>query len=219
VHRLERSRLPEPPCLASRRQAADYARLTKAEKAEIRTALLALQADRCAYCERRTGDHQDYDGHIEHFRKQANHSDLDLKWDNLYWSCLDERTCGKHKDKCSAATGPRRIFDPADLLDPGCDDPEDYLRFTSDGSVAPRDGMGELATRRATETIRVFQLNEAACLKRSRRDAVHPFFEAVALLLENDPDLLRKYVDRQLRSCSDAHHGTAIKHFLMNVIS
>jgi uncharacterized protein (TIGR02646 family) len=74
VRHLDRKSIPVPACLAEQVEGRTYSRLSGAEKAEIRTALLNLQGNRCAYCERRTGDAHD-EGHIEHFRKQLRRRD------------------------------------------------------------------------------------------------------------------------------------------------
>lgn len=187
------------------------------EMAEIRLALLDLQAHRCAYCERRTGDHREYDGHIEHFLDQAGHELLDLHWSNLFWSCNDERTCGKHKDKCRNWHGDQRKFAVDDLIQPGHDDPEGYLLFVSDGTVRPRAGIDASGLRRAEETIRVFQLNESARLVKDRHDVIRHFFTAVVHLLEHAPQSLAAYVKSMLTQHARSPHSTAIKHFLTSV--
>src|ERR1700732_2203197 len=121
MHKLDRNTVPVPPCLVAPSAGIGYDDLNGAQKAEIRARLLDLQKHRCAYCERRTGEERD-EGHIEHFRSQATHPDLAGDWCHMFWSCNDERTCGKHKDKCNRATGPRAAFNPDDVIDPSADD-------------------------------------------------------------------------------------------------
>src|SRR5437870_1903328 len=99
MHALNRDTVPIPACLAAPPAGRSYADLHGHEKEEIRAHLLDIQKHRCAYCERRTGHERD-DGHIEHFRKQVGHIHLVLAWTTMFWSCNDEKTCGKHKDKC-----------------------------------------------------------------------------------------------------------------------
>lgn len=218
MHRLEKNCVATPLCVAGPPLDAEYGDLTSTQRAEIRAALLTVQGHRCAYCERRTGDHRKYDGHIEHFHRQTDRPDLALSWDNLYWSCNDERTCGKHKDRCIGESGDQRRFDTADVVNPGLDDPEEYLHFVSDGEVVPRNEIQGTARRRAEETIRVFQLNESAYLKRSRQDAVRPFLGAIEILLDSEPEILERYVRKELARSFDAPHSTAIKHLLASVI-
>lgn len=216
---LDRSTVPVPSCLAEAPQGLTYDDLYGNQKAEIRAALLQLQGHRCAYCERRTGDHQKYDGHIEHFRDQTRHDELGLCWENLYWSCVDERTCGKHKDKCRKESGPQRRYHPGELLDPGRDQPDDYLLFVLDGSVTARPTADERARARAEETIRVFRLNESSYLEKARKDAVQPYVGIVQTLIQTAPALLPGYVRGALQQASSAPFQAAIKHFLLSVVS
>lgn len=218
MHRLDKATVPTPSCLVTPPSERRYATLKSWEMAEIRSALLTLQAHRCAYCERRTGEHKDYDGHVEHFLNQAGHEHLALDWDNLFWSCKDERTCGKNKDQCRNTHGALRRFVAADLINPGRDDPEDYLLFVSDGTVKPRPHLEGDDLRRAEETIRVFQLNESACLVKCRQDAIRPFLATVNQLLDDAPQILVPYVKRMLAEHADAPLGTAIQHILNSVI-
>ena len=162
MHALDRNAVSIPPCLAAP-AGRSYDDLHGDEKEEIRTRLLDLQKHRCPYCERRTGEERD-DGHIEHFRNQAGCPELSLAWPNIFWSCNDEKTCGKHKDKCNRMSGPRVVFDPNDLIDPCGDDPNDFLLFVVDGTVRPREGLGAVNQRRAQETLRVFQLADGLCV-------------------------------------------------------
>lgn len=217
MHFLDRSLVDVPECLVAPAVDRVYEDLTGGEKGQIRQALLDLQHYRCAYCERRTGDHRSYDGHIEHFRDQADHGSHTLDWDNLFWSCRDERTCGKHKDKCRKQAGSQRFFDHAVLIDPSRDEPDDYLIFVSDGTVAPRSNLAEGANERAAETIRVFQLNESAYLSRARHDAIRPYLSAVTTLTTFGPEILHAYVKRELQQAENAPFGTAIRHFLNSV--
>lgn len=214
MHKLNRDSVPVPACLTNPPEGWIYKYLRGPDKDQIRAALFAIQKQRCAYCERRTGD-QSNDGHIEHFRDQSGQPHMTLCWGNLFWSCNDERTCGRHKDKLRWPD--RRLkYDPSDLLDPAVDDPEAFLLFIPDGSVSPRADLDEQAQRRARETIRVFQLNESAYLTRARQDAVRPYVSLVSALIALGPELFRQFIATELQSAADAPHGTAIKHFLTN---
>jgi uncharacterized protein (TIGR02646 family) len=187
--------------------------LSGAEKAQIREALHAIQGQRCAYCERRTGPGKN-DGHIEHFRCQAGHDALALDWTNLFWSCNDETTCGKFKDKCTGAQGLRARFDPTVLLDPSIDDPDDYFLFVVDGSVKVRDGLDELGRQRAIETLRVFNLSDSAFLRKAREDAVQPFVGIVTMLMKIAPDTLADYISSEMARSADLPFSAPIRHFL-----
>lgn len=220
MHMLDRNSVNCPACLVPPTNGRRYGGLHTPEKNEVRDRLLELQKERCAYCERRTGRGRK-DGHIEHFRKQAGNHDLELAWNNLFWSCLDEGTCGKHKDKCDRphGSGPQAAFDPAELLDPCRDDPEDFLSFISDGTVRPRDGVAADRTRRATVTLRVFQLDTSPYLRQSREDAVRPYIGAIDSLLPFGVEVVKSYVNREILKIETAPFSTAIKHYLKGLIS
>ena len=217
MHKLDRASVPVPECLVAPDPGYRYQNLTSREKAEVRNALLAIQHQCCAYCERRTGAGAN-DGHIEHFRKQADHGHLDLDWSNLFWSCQDENTCGKHKDQCDrpAGSGPQARFDEADLLDPAVDDPERFLLFVSDGTVRPVANLTPERERRATETLRVFQLDASPILRKLRQDAIAPYQGIVGRLLDFDRTLLLKYLGEEIDRVAAAPvpHATAIRHYL-----
>lgn len=213
MHFFDRNQVSTPACLINPPDGRTYSNLRGAETEEIRLKLLALQVQRCAYCERRTG-HERAHGHIEHFRDQSRHHHLTLDWSNMFWSCNDERTCGKHKDKCCKEEGPQRRFEPDDLINPAIDDPETYLLFVADGTVAPRTGLDDEARLRAIETIRVFNLDESAYLTRCREDALKPYIRRVDEMIELGPERFRQFIESEVQIASEEPFGTAIKHFL-----
>ena len=212
MHFLDRTTVPRPACLVDPPADREYGDLTGAQKLEIRNALLNLQKNRCAYCERRTGEERN-DGHIEHFRTQTGHPGLTMDWNNMFWSCIDEKCCGKHKDKCLKAAGPQRTFDPNDIIHPSTENPDDFLLFVADGTVRPIDGLDEQNTRRATETLRVFQVTDYAMLRKAREDAVRPYIGALEVLCRAGAELLREYVEGELSGLDSVPHPTAIRHF------
>jgi uncharacterized protein (TIGR02646 family) len=213
MHRLDRSLVPVPGCLVAPPAGRRYDTLFSSEKEEICTGLLELQRHRCAYCERRTGEERD-DGHIEHFRNRAGHADLDLAWANMFWSCNDEKTCGKHKDKCNRWSGRLARFDPDDIIDPSVEDPDDFFLFVVDGTMRPLDALDASSGRRALETLRVFQLANSAYLRRSREDAVKPYLGAIASLLSAGKDLVVRYVQGEIANIDSAPFATAIRQYL-----
>jgi len=217
MRHLDRTSIPVPACLAEQAEGRTYSHLNGTERAEIRTALLNLQGNRCAYCERRTGDALD-EGHIEHFRKQAEHHNLTTTWENMYWSCKDEKTCGKHKDKCTKTTGRLARFNEADLIDPGIDHPDQLLQFVDDGTVIPRQGLDPDAQRRAQETLRVFQLADSAYLKKQRADAIRPYHEAVKFLAQHGGQILADYLQTQKTHIEQAPFSTAIRHYFEGIL-
>jgi uncharacterized protein (TIGR02646 family) len=177
-----------------------------------------MQNHRCAYCERRTGTAAN-DGHVEHFRNQADHPALTTDWNNMFWSCTDIKFCGKHKDECRivGGTGKCRAFNVQDILDPSADDPDHFLLFVDDGSIQQQSNLSVDEQRRFSETLRVFQLADAAFLVDSRKDAVKPYIDAVNDLRSDGPERLRAYIARQLVRISGVPFETAIRHFLESV--
>lgn len=216
MHRVRRDSVDLPTCLLGSPRL--YSELHGSEKSEIRSALLNMQGHRCAYCERRTGDDRD-DGHIEHFRNQAQHTDLQCDWTNMFWSCNDEKTCGKHKDKCTRQSGPLKCFDPADIVNPANEDPENFLLFVSDGTIRPVEGLSDLDLHRVNETLRIFQLNASPLLRKSREDAVKPYIRTIELLSEMDSSAVVKYIEKEREEVDKAPFSAAIKAFFRSVIS
>lgn len=212
MRRLDRLSAALPQCLDAVPEGRRYSHLSGAERTQIRAALHAIQGQRCAYCERRTGPGAN-DGHIEHFRCQAGHDALALDWTNLFWSCNDETTCGKLKDKCTGAQGPRAKFDPVVLLDPSTDDPDDYFLFVVDGSVKVKDGLDAARRQRAVETLRVFNLADSAFLRKAREDAVQPFVGIVDTLMRLAPDRLAEYIKSEVARSADLPFSAPIRHF------
>jgi uncharacterized protein (TIGR02646 family) len=215
MHKIERNAVPTPDCLAEPAAERRYTELYGPEKQEIRTALHAIQKHRCAYCERRTGPEKD-DGHIEHFRKQADNPGLDMTWANMFWSCNDEKTCGKSKDKCTRPNGPKAIFNCDDLINPCIDEPDEFFLFVTDGTIQLREGLSGDNERRAIETLRVFQLTESAFLRKSREDAVTPYVNAVVALLSAGPELVSQYIQSERAHIDAAPFSAAIRQFFVS---
>lgn len=212
MRKLDRASVPVPECLQNIPEGWVFDDLRGAEKDQIRACLRLLQKSCCSYCERRTGENPK-DGHIEHFRKQADHPNLTLAWDNLFWSCNDENTCGKHKDSCTRQSGAHASFDVNDLIDPSNIDPDNFFIFVSDGSVAIKDEIAEAQKRIANETLRVFNLAGSAYLRKAREDAVNPYKDTIDWLLKSAPHLLVDYIESEKEKVGSAPFSTAIKHF------
>ncbi len=163
MHRLNRPP-QEPPALAKARKACanDWEKLNYEQRAEIRSALLAMQHGRCAYCECSVSDCKDK-GHIEHFRKRSLYPDLTFCWDNLFYSCVTGNTCGRHKDANWAKSDCAE-----DLIDPCKDNPEDFFGFDHQGRIFIKDALSEKEHRRAEFTIKAFNLNEPTLVAKRR---------------------------------------------------
>jgi len=90
------------------------------------------------------------------------------------------------------------------------------MHFISDGSILPRLNLTPNEQRRYEETLRVFQLADAAYLVDSRRDAVKPYIESLSELMADGPEKVRAYITRQLGRVGAAPFETAIRHFLLS---
>ena len=211
MHRLNRG--AAPACLAGYRHGVhQWANTipTPQEKSDIWSCLEAMQQARCAYCEAALADG---DKHIEHFRQRSRHPPGTFDWANLFGSCNRKDTCGKHKDSCGT-------YNHADLLKPDVDDPDDYLVFVSDGTIAPKDGLTPNARHRAVETLRVFNLDAIhGALRHMRRAAAAGYLQTAEefrqFAAEFDEADWRPLLDQELASISHLPFVTAIRHALL----
>ena len=211
MRKLDRTSVPEPECLSCYEYGIDnWNHLTPEHKEEIRQRLEVMQGRRCAYCE---GCLNTFGQHIEHFRRKHVYPHLTFAWKNLFWSCNCHDRCGHHKDHGAGQ------YNPDDLIDPTIDDPEDYLRFFTDGTIGLTPGLSERQQHRAHETIRVFNLCGAGgplrdirmtqCLGYKRMG------EEIAELATNaDEQLWQAFLDEELESIRGLPFETAIKHTL-----
>lgn len=174
-------RPPEPPALAEGRPAAVEALRTALESdtklefaralyghTQVKTALLAWQHDKCAFCESSIAASQP--GDVEHFRPKgsiltpAGHSLqpgywwLAYTWSNLFCACAN---CNRSFKRCHfpLADEADRARSPDDdllaespmLLDPAVDPVEDHITFDRD--------VAKPLTDRGRVTIEILGLN------------------------------------------------------------
>ena len=167
MHKLQRG--VAPACLAGFRHGLhSWSALGTAEKAEIWNQLEQMQGARCAYCEANIGAGL---RHIEHLRQRGRYPQGTFDWANLFGSCNREDSCGKHKDSCGA-------YNSGDLLKPDVDEPDDYFVFVSDGTITPRADLSSFQLRRATETLRIFNLDaQSGALRHMRRSAAAGYLQ------------------------------------------
>lgn len=164
---MKRLHRPDAPnCLSDYRAPPDVwdgepgpkgKKLNKACKKSVRDALKTMQSRTCAYCERtiyKDTDDKDKGGHIEHFVQKGGAPHETFSWDNLFWSCMQKMSCGKHKDRVNRTT-----YTHADLLKPDVDDPLQFLQYDVEGRVLPKGELAPAKLVRARQTIRVFNLN------------------------------------------------------------
>lgn len=176
------------------------------DKSEIRTHLEQMQGRRCGYCE---GPVDELGQHIEHFRRKKYFPDLTFSWTNLYWSCDQVDSCGHYKDQGAGA------YNVNDLVDPCLDDPDQFFRFRTDGTISIRPGLSPAAQRKAEETLRVFNLNPRwGRLRNMRKAAVSPYVAFVDRDVEFSVNELKEFFSDELSQAVTLPFYTAIRHVL-----
>jgi uncharacterized protein (TIGR02646 family) len=169
-----------------------------------------MQGRRCGYCE---ADISNGQKHIEHFRQKGLDPTVTFLWSNLFGSCNREDSCGKHKDnRCDA-------YSSEDLIKPDVEDPERFFLFVSDGTIAVRQGLNVQDRHRATETLRIFNLDaKHGPLRRMRQQAAAGYLqtneELCALSAEYPPEEWQFLLDRELAATAHLPFATTIKHAL-----
>lgn len=224
---LDRTTIDAPACLAE----YDYRVHTWDDfggpcKRQLRQSLVRLQNDpsldaevpheygvRCAYCESAIF----HEGHIEHFRRKnptRGYPELTFEWSNLFLACGANNHCGHYKDRKSALP-----YDPNHLIKPDEHDVDDYLYFHSSGEVRAKAGLDEPGLRKATESIRVFGLdnsvlasNRAKAL-RSYRKLKDEELEELASWEESDRN---DYLRGEIEVTRWDPFASTIRHFLQN---
>ncbi len=132
----------------------------------------------CAYCETSLANKSE--GHIEHLERRSDNPRRAFDWSNMFFSCKKKDSCGRYKDD---KLDPRQ-FNPADIIDPSKEDPLDFFRFDMNGGVQAKAGLDETRTRKARETIRVFNLDQSDRLRGIR----FAIAQTIAGFLESNPD-------------------------------
>lgn len=226
MHQLDRSSVAAPACLAD----YDYRTQTwddfgGACKSQLRFALVQLQGIhgtttsdaaeygvRCAYCESMIR----HEGHIEHFRRKnaRHHPELTFEWTNLFLACGANEHCGHFKDRPKALP-----YNPDQLIKPDGDDPDQYIYLHSSGEVRARHGLKSDERFRATETIRVFGLDNRV-LVGARARAVAKYRKMNTDDLEeiaswDDADR-QEYFQSEIEATRYIPFATTIKHFLQD---
>lgn len=224
MHKLDRSAVAAPECLVKHDYKTQrWSDLQGDCKKQVRKALAYLQGDpelveqteygvRCAYCE--GGIH--HGGHIEHFRRKnpEHYPELMFEWSNLFMACGSSAHCGHYKDRRQADA-----YVPDQLIKPDEYDPEHYLYFHSSGQVRAREGLPPKDRETATETIRVFGLNNGS-LPGARRKVLEGYWQP---LLEDLDELeswgegeRASYLQAEVEATRWEPFATTIKHFLVS---
>jgi len=209
MHKLDRTSVEAPPCLANYRHGENTWDDVKDDKAQIHVQLERLQGRRCAYCE---GSLDDLGQHIDHLRQRRAFPKLTFQWPNLYWSCLADDSCGRYKDH---EAGP---YEHDDLIDPCVDDPDRFFRFRADGGIEVRSGLSARDQHRAKETLRVFNLNpQFGRLRKMRKSAVDGFVYLVDGCDDYSVSELGDIFEAELAATAHLPFFTVVRHVLTGI--
>jgi uncharacterized protein (TIGR02646 family) len=228
MRKLDRASSTPPVCLGTYSHITHtWDTFTGACKRELRAALVQMQgipgvttADaneyglRCAYCEGAIHNA----GHIEHFRRKnrQHYPILTFSWANLFLSCGDQEHCGHFKDRKSAPP-----YNPNQLVKPDVDDPDDFLYFHSSGEVRKKEGLNDGDALRASETIRVFGLDDRTLVgKRAKVLSVYKqrIIDDIDELATWVPEDREAYLAGELGTVRDEPYSTTLRHFLTKQI-
>lgn len=207
MHKLNRG--AAPACLARFQHGRDnWNDVTPEQKQTIWQELIVMQGERCAYCEANISNGE---RHIEHFHQKGRDPTQTFVWENLFGSCNNGSTCGKHKDE-------QPVYPPAVLIKPDTEDPEYFLRFHSDGTISVRSGLTAAEQCRANETVRLFNLKDGS-LRWQRNAAASGYLqtaEEIAELAATDLELAVEFLANEIAETAHLPFATAIKHTLQN---
>ena len=226
MHKLDRTSVAPPACLASYNHPThSWDDLAGKCKQQLRAALVQMQGIpgvttpdaneyglRCAYCEGSIF----HEGHIEHFRrKNANHfPQLTFTWNNLFLACGSSEHCGHFKDRKDAPA-----YNPAHLIKPDQDEPDSYLYFHSSGEVRVRSRLNAADALRASETIRVFGLDNRT-LAGARAQSLSVYKKKVTADLDELASWpladRQAYLTEEIAATRYEPYATTVKHFLQS---
>lgn len=186
MHKFTRGMPPVDMAVTKRRfrNQWDDSFLKSEEHAAIGDCLYTGQARHCAYCDVKINDMKA--GHIEHLERRSDNPQRIFDWSNMFFSCNHNDSCGNFKDN------ERLQFNAADIVDPSVDDPADFFTCGMNGRISARNSA---SSRRAGETIRVFNLNNER-LTGIRANIAR----AVSYFLESNPSA--EQIDAYLREIS-----------------
>jgi uncharacterized protein (TIGR02646 family) len=142
--------------IQARRARGEWA--TKNAKKVLKDPLLALTWGKCAFCEGKLG--AQVFAQIEHYisRKVAPHRAFE--WKNLLPVC---EVCNRFKGHTDHG---------GSLLKPDAEDPESFFWIGPEGDIQPHPVLGPEKAFRATETIRLCNLNRGE-LREARQDVAN----------------------------------------------
>lgn len=190
MHKLNRP--TAPICLTQFHHGRNHwSDLTAEDRNQIWEQLDLMQKKRCAYCEASIETTPgSRDTHIEHFHQRGRYPQGTFEWGNLFGSCNRENSCGKHKDKVP-------VYDQNVLIKMDEEDPEDYFAFISDGTIHPKPDLEEHEKRKATETLRIFNIDsERGPLRYMRKATVQGYVQ----LAEEYYQMLEEFDEEEVRT-------------------
>lgn len=208
MHYLDRSKANVPSCLQRFRHPANtWADVTHQDRAEIWVELRKIQGELCAYCEGSLSGGR----HIDHFRPRSASPKQTFNWSNLYGSCELSDSCGRYKDT--------RTFNPDELIEPGRDNPDEYLVFAVDGSIAPRRRQGardERRERKFHRTLTVLNLDAVyGPLRWARQEVAEGYLVLIdEAMRELSPEDIQRWARQEIARTATEPHPTVIRHLL-----
>jgi uncharacterized protein (TIGR02646 family) len=156
------------------------------DKREFHSHLIAEQGHICCYCGERI---QETDSHIEHFKPQKHHPDLELDYFNLLTSCQN-KVPPKEPRHCGMGKGD--WFDNDLLVSPLIIDCSDFFEYTLDGQILPTHQIDK--TQAATETIDRLSLNISK-LRAARTGSIASFYDDPDFLSQLSVDEIDRLID------------------------
>lgn len=129
-----------------------WEKLKPEDRSVILSTLLEMSNNRCSYCETNISNNN---RHIEHFAPRNTNPRLTFEWSNLFCSCNNEMSCGKHKDNKQKYNG-----NGTNLIKPDIDNPVDFFIVNeNDGLFSAKPNLSPSDKEKAENTIFFFNLN------------------------------------------------------------
>ncbi|MGL6535085.1 retron Ec78 anti-phage system effector HNH endonuclease PtuB [Aeromonas caviae] len=176
-------------------------RPSKACRDAIWTQVGVMQGGFCVYCESVA---HTVNGHIEHFFHKGQKPDgtkpyqhLTFDWGNLFGCCglRSGDTCGHYKDR-QGPNGPG-VYDANDIIKPDVEDPLLFFSFLDTGVIVVKTGISPKDQRKATETLRVLNLDHLNGARKIQIDIFKKELEALEILSVNlDAVTLQSEIDK-----------------------
>lgn len=137
----------------------NWSAVTCSDKKQIWQQFDLMQMGFCAYCECSLTSK-----HIEHFQTRDSSPRSTFEWVNLFGSCNERNRCGHYKDSNKA-----KPYSISNIIKPDVDDVNEFLLFLTSGKVSVRSDLTPSKKLKASETIRVLNLNGDTALVNRRK--------------------------------------------------